>query len=107
VTPAIARQLHQMAEEAGTIGEGYLAERWSLRVKTFIARTLGADEAATFGALGFSTFGPGSWPETLAIQQGHLEGLVANAETATQNKSEGVPSSRTLANNRTNREKCL
>jgi predicted nucleotide-binding protein len=68
-----------MADEAAGIDQEYQFVRWSTRVRTFLAQTLGEVAATGFEIVTSLTAG---WPEILAMRQGYVEGIVAKAADA-------------------------
>ena len=86
MSPVVAGKLLEMAKEAGQIEHRAEFDRWTGRVKSFLSQALGVDESHTFALLGQSSvMNLIDWPETLAMRQGHLEGLVARAAVVEEN----------------------
>lgn len=73
MSPTVAGKLNEFAAEADGIDNQAWADRWSMRVITFLTATLGAEAALEFETLQ----SPSNFYDTLAMRRGHLEGLVA------------------------------
>ena len=73
---AISERLTALVEEGQGIESTVWHDRWSRRVFAFLQAAMGADQAADFDNL----VAPDSWDQH-ALRLGHLEGLLARAES--------------------------
>lgn len=70
-----AQQIKAYLDEAATIEEDFQVSPWQLRVKEFLRQTLGMKAVTEFTILNADS---PMW--ALAMQMGHLEGILATAE---------------------------
>src|SRR5580704_9464384 len=73
MSPTVAGKLNDFAADADHIDNEAWADRWAMRVNSFLTQTLGADAARDFTNIQ----SPINFYDTLAMRRGHLEGLVA------------------------------
>ena len=72
---ATIKKIEELISDAKTINEDWQISRWSLRAQSFLDTAVGADEATYFeGLVSDNVF------DSLALQMGRLEGLVAAAD---------------------------